>query len=128
MMGINLTSVEQSPKRSLRKRSQNLNVSLTTCWRLLKMDLDVFPYRIQVSQLLTENDKIRRKAMCAALLRKIETNHSFLSHLWTSDEAHFHLHGAVNSKNNIFWGRDSDSLGFSLPQKMLFLLLTAPCK
>ena len=29
---------------------------------------------------------------------------SFLSLLWTSDEAHFHLDGQVNSKNIIYWG------------------------
>ena len=73
------SSVEQSPKRSLRKRSQLLEVSVTTYWRvMLKKDLNMFPYRIQVTQMLSENDKMRRKCMCEVLLRTIETNQSFL--------------------------------------------------
>ena len=27
--------------------------------------------------------------------------------IWFSDEAHFHLNGAINNSNNIFWGAES---------------------
>ena len=36
----------------------------------------------------------------------MEENSSFRSLIWTSDEAHFHLEGKVNSKNNVFWGSE----------------------
>ena len=42
--------------------------------------------------------------MAEALMEKIEVNKAFLPYFFTSDEAHFHLDGQVNSKNNIFWG------------------------
>ena len=38
------------------------------------------------------------------LLAKIESSQSFMKNLWTTDEAHFHLEGQVNSKNKIYWG------------------------
>ena len=42
--------------------------------------------------------------MVNVLIRKVEDCQGFLSDLWTSDEAHFHHDGQVNSKNNIYWG------------------------
>ncbi|KAI6659690.1 hypothetical protein LOD99_14614 [Oopsacas minuta] len=54
--------------------------------------------------MLKHADELRRKEMTTVLMEKIESTKSFLSHLWTTDEAHFHLDGQVNSKNNIFWG------------------------
>ena len=38
------------------------------------------------------------------LLVKNEASKSFLNHLWTTDEAHFHLDGQVNYKNNVYRG------------------------
>ncbi|KAI6658763.1 hypothetical protein LOD99_15088 [Oopsacas minuta] len=53
--------------------------------------------------MLKHADELRRKEMTTVLMGKIESTKSFLSHLWTTDEAHFHLDGQVNSKSNIFW-------------------------
>ena len=44
--------------------------------------------------------------MVVKLLEKIESEPRFLGNLWMSDEAHFHLHGKVNSKNNVYWGTE----------------------
>ena len=96
--------VESSPKRSTRKRCQSLDLSRTTLRRILRHDLGVFPYHIQTCQKLTADDRRRRQKMCRHLSDKIEDTPSFLPLLITSDEAHFHLDGQVNSKNNIFWG------------------------
>lgn len=96
--------VEQSPKRSTRKRSQSLDIERRTLRRILRVDLGKFPYHIQTMQKLTADDKRRRQAMAEALMEKIEVNKAFLPYFFTSDEAHFHLDGQVNSKNNIFWG------------------------
>ena len=32
--------------------------------------------------------------------------HAILRVIWFSDEAHFHLNGAANNHNNVFWGAD----------------------
>ena len=42
-------------------------------------------------------------------------NKSFLSLLWTSDEAHCYLDGQVNSKNNIFWGSQKPDMVATRP-------------
>ena len=75
-------SVEQSPKRSTRKRSQTLPISRSTMMRVMTEDLGMFPYRIQTHQKLSEADKNRRKEMAKVLLDKIEESDTFLKNLW----------------------------------------------
>ena len=96
-------SLQQSPKRSVRKQSQSLGMSRETCRRVLVNDIRAYPYRIQMLQILTVWDKKQRKVMTVKILDKIEETQSFLNLLWTSDEAHFHLDGKANSKTNVFW-------------------------
>ena len=50
-------SLQQSPKRSMRKRSQPLGMSRETCRRVLVNDIRAYPYRIQTLQTLTVSDK-----------------------------------------------------------------------
>ena len=52
-----LKSVEQSPKRSLRRRNQSLNLSMSTTSKVMVADLNKYPYRIQTKQKLTVTDK-----------------------------------------------------------------------
>lgn len=107
-------SVEESPHRSSRRRSQELGISRSTLLRILKADIDLFPYHITMHQKLTDHDRRVRVDMCKVLCEKIESSaakmsvpsQTFLSLLWTSDEAHFYLNGQVNSKNNIYWGSE----------------------
>ena len=96
------SDVENSPKRSTRKRCQSLEIARTTLRRVLKDDLGKYPYRIQTKQKLTPADMKRREEMAVVLMDKIEENKTFLPYLFSSDEAHFHLDGQVNSKNNVF--------------------------
>ena len=97
-------SVGQSPKRSVRKRAQSLGLGSTTCWRILKHDLHLKSYRIQMHQVLSTSDKEARMQMSLKIIEKSARSPNFVQCLWTSDEAHFHLHGRVNSKTNVFWG------------------------
>ena len=50
-------SVERSPKRSLRRRSQSLNLSMSTDRKVIVADLNKYPYRIQTKQKLIVADK-----------------------------------------------------------------------
>lgn len=102
-------SVLRSPKRSVRKRSQSLSIFRESCRRVLVKYLGAYPYRIQTMQTLTALKKQQIKAMAVKLLEKIEKNSNFLNLLWTSDEAHFHLEGKVNSKTNVYWGTSKPS-------------------
>ena len=98
------SDVEQSPRRSLRKRSQVFDISKDTLARAMKEDIGLYPYRIQTKHQLTQRDKTQRLEMCQVVLDKAESSGTFINMLWTSDEAHFDLHGRVNSKTNVFWG------------------------
>ena len=72
--------------------------------RILKSDLHLYPYQIQIKQKLTEADLAKRVAICEWFCDTIEVNPDFLDHVWSSDEARFLLSGHVNSKNNVYWG------------------------
>ena len=54
--------------------------------------------------MLQQQDKEKRIKMCNWLNEKLEQTPSWLNHIWFSDEAYFHLNGAVNNHNNVFWG------------------------
>ena len=60
-------SVERSPKRSLRRRSQSLNLSMLTGRKVIAADLNKYPYRIQTKQKLTVADK---KDMAEKMLKR----------------------------------------------------------
>ena len=58
------TSVSRSPKKSIRRRSQELRISYASVQRILNVDLCLCPYSIQIKHKLTPGDKIKRVAMC----------------------------------------------------------------
>ena len=91
-------------KKVTPRRPQELDLSRSSVHRILKNDLQLYPYRIQIKQTLTQNDMTKRVEMCQWFQSKIEENRNFLQNVWFSDEAHFSLSGHVNSKNSVFWG------------------------
>jgi hypothetical protein len=99
-------SVGRSPKKSIRRRSQDLGLTRMAVQRILIKDLHLYPYWIQIKHKLTPADKEKRVIMCNWFADKIEEEPDFLDTSWFSDEAHFLLSGHVNSKNNVFWGTE----------------------
>ena len=65
-------------KKSLLGRSQELSLSLSSINRILKNDLQLPPYRIQIKQTLTQNDMAKCVDMCQWFEIKIEENPDFL--------------------------------------------------
>lgn len=100
-------SVVNSPKKSYRIRAQELAMAPTTLLRVMRKDLKLFPFRISTHHVLQQQDKEKRIEMCNWLNEKLEQSPMWLNHVWFSDEAHFHLNGAVNNHNNVFWGQTS---------------------
>ena len=97
-------SAHDTPKRSVRRRSAELGIPRESVRRMLKYDLSMKAYRIQLHQRLTDADAVARSDMCRWFLRQIEQDQTLLARIWFSDEAHFYLNGQINSKNYIFWG------------------------
>ena len=71
-------SVGWSPKKSLLRRCQELGFSRSSIHRILKNDLQLYPYRIQIRQTLTQNDMTKCVEMCQWFEIKIEENPDFL--------------------------------------------------
>ncbi|XP_076041907.1 histone-lysine N-methyltransferase SETMAR-like [Oratosquilla oratoria] len=99
-------SVVRSPKKSYRRRAQELSLSPTTLLRSMRNDLKLFPYRISTYHVLKDEDKTRRIEISEWLDEKLERSPGWLNNIWFSDEAHYHLNGTVNNHNNVFWGEE----------------------
>ena len=99
-------SVGRSPKKSVRRRSQELRMTRESLRRVLMSDLHLYAYKIQIKQQLTDADKEKRVTMCEWFCNVLENDKNFLENVWFSDEAHFLLSGHVSSKNNVFWGSE----------------------
>jgi len=76
----------------------------------MKVDLGLFPYKIQLIQKLKRGDKARRLEWCDWLLEKVERQHCFLNNLWMSDEAKFCLDGTVSKQNCRYWSEENPQL------------------
>ena len=44
--------------------------------------------------------------MCIWLSGRMERSSNWINLIWFSDESHFHLNGAINNHNTIFWGAE----------------------
>jgi hypothetical protein len=95
-------SVATSPVKSIRKRSQVVDINCSGTWRILKKDLQLKPYKMQVVQSLKPDDFLSRMQMCEKFNHKIHNDEHFLNNVWFSDEAHFYLDGMVH-QNMRYW-------------------------
>jgi len=88
----------QDPKMTISCRLQQLGISSTTTWRILRDHLNLNPYKIQLTQKLNAIDHEQRRKFDAWLLEKVKLIMIF------SDEAHFNFNGYVNRQNCRIWG------------------------
>lgn len=92
-------SVQRNPQQSTRKRSQSLDVKRTTLRRILKRDLHLKAYKIQIVQELKPDDANNRLNFVNLMLERFNNFNNVIF----SDEANFHLNGHVNKQNCRFW-------------------------
>ena len=82
-------SVGRYQKKSLWRRFQELSLSHVSLQRILKKDLKLYLYRIQIKHELTSADMKRRSVMCWLFENNIEEDPDFLDDIWFSNKAHF---------------------------------------
>ena len=100
--------IQDNPKKSIRRVSSELNIPRSTVHRILKLDLDLYPYKIQIRQALTNADCNARLDFSRWMLDILNGNTPILDLIWFSDESHFHLSGHhVNSQNCRYWGTEN---------------------
>lgn len=97
-------SVERDSEMSQRRRAQSLNLSLGTMNRILRKDLHLFPYKIQMTQQLLPADKPRRLAYGKFVKEMVVADDEFRRKIVMSDEANFELCGNVHKHNCRIYG------------------------
>ena len=96
-------SVQDNPRLSIPRRSQQLGLSSTSTWRILRLDLGLHPYKIQLTQELKITDHRQRREFADWVLEQLETDPDFGKKIIFSDEAHFSMNGYVNTQNCRIW-------------------------
>jgi hypothetical protein len=96
-----------SLKKSTGTAAMELLMSKTTVWGVLRKRLVFNPYRIQMVQQLSDEDHRRQLDFCLQLQDSMSSNDHFLEKVQFSDEATFHVSGAVNRCNVRIWGSEN---------------------
>lgn len=108
-------SVERSPTTLGRRRAAQLGTSRRTLERIIHDDLHIFPYKIQVTQLLLPTDKPHRLDYAKFVVKMAENDGDFWRQIIMSDEAHFSLNGAVNKQNCRFYAIENPQIIHEVP-------------
>lgn len=95
---------DEEPSTSTTKAAQELGVSQPTMHRIVRKDLNLFPYKIQVQQPLNLHSIDSRLQFANLKVELIESGEIDVMRIWFSDECHFHLSGYVNKQNWRHWG------------------------
>ena len=110
------------------KLADEMNLSETTVWRVLKKDLKLKPYKMTVQPLLTDQHKESRKRF-ANWIRTNFRKEDMMKILF-SDEKMFDIDGVYNSQNERIWAAnrmEADAKGDikrrrKYPQKVIIWL------
>ncbi|KAI4457295.1 hypothetical protein MML48_8g00010323 [Holotrichia oblita] len=82
--------MDNSPKKSIPKLSQQIQLSVGTCHTILKKKLKLYPYKMKVVHKLTQVDFGTRTQYCQWFLDNVD-NDNVLDKCFFTDEAWFHL-------------------------------------
>ena len=114
--------LDDQPGTSVREAARELGGSVASTWRMMRIDLNLFPYKMQIQQQLSPDDVSRRLDCGNLILEKIDASVLDVKRLWVSDEANFYLSGYVNKQNWRHWGSENPHLSASKtlkPQKIM---------
>ena len=100
-------SVATDCNLSIPRRYQELGLSPTTTWRILKKDLGLYPYKIVLTQELKPLDHRKCREFADFALEQLENDNDFFKKIIFLVEVHFHLSGAINKYR--FWCEENDS-------------------
>ena len=93
-----------SRKKSTATAAKELSMLKTTVWRVLYKHLVFKPYCIQMLQQLSDEDHRCWLDFCLQLQDLMSSDDHFLENVQFSDEATFHVSGAINCHNVRIWG------------------------
>lgn len=100
---IKVLVTKKGGKISTRRISLETKIPKSTVTKILKQNLSMHPYRVHRVHKLLQRDFETRKKFCQKMLQAIQMDANILSKFLMTDEAHFHLTGAVNTWNTRIW-------------------------
>ena len=95
--------IRRNPRLSVRRLAVRVGTSAATVHRILRQQIKLFPYKVQLLQRLKRGDKAKRLRFCKWALTKWRSA-GFQNFLFMTDEGQFHTDGTVNKQNCILWG------------------------
>ncbi|KAF2362035.1 Protein of unknown function DUF4817 [Trinorchestia longiramus] len=90
-------AITENPTTSVRRNETNLSQS--TFHRILKKDIRLHPYKMQIKHELLPCDYVRRREFCNWFISK---DQRFTERLVVTDEAAFSMNARVNTQNTRF--------------------------
>lgn len=99
-------AIEERPTSSIRRLSQEINLKKSTLHNVLKQDIGMHPYKVQMFQELLPPDYDKRIQYCQWFTENLNNN-DVLNKTFFSDEAWFHLNGYINAQNMRMWGTEN---------------------
>lgn len=100
-------SVEGDRNLSIRRRAQEIGLCPSTVWKILRKDLGLKAYKIQLVQELKPCDHRSRRNFAEWAQNQLEDDPLFYRRIVFSDEAHFWLNGYVNKQNCRIWSDEN---------------------
>ena len=107
---------QTNPRRSLRDVAREVSLPHTTVWNVIRKQLNMFPYRLQIAQQLSHDDKTNRLNFAQFLQAELVEDSHYLERIVFSDECSFSLGGAVNKQNCRIWGSERPDTVYESPQ------------
>lgn len=95
-------------KTSTRQIEMETGIARQTVHRILRQDLQLFPYKMQFKQKLHRGDKAARLSFCTEFGKRASPR--FIDNLLMSDEARFDTNGNVNKQNWRYWSESNPHL------------------
>ncbi|GFU56040.1 DUF4817 domain-containing protein [Trichonephila clavipes] len=108
-------SIKEDPNESIRHRAQELDLGTSTLWKILRKDLGLRAYKIQLVQELKPNDHQARRRFVECAQNEIAVVPDFHKRILFSDEAHFWLNGYVNKQNCHIWSEANPQVYVETP-------------
>lgn len=100
---------------SIPRISQQVGLSVGTCHKILRKDLQLYPYRVTTVQELLPADLPRRMQYCEWFQNTLTVDGEILSKTFFTDEAWFHRTGYVNSQNFRTWSTENPHVFIETP-------------
>lgn len=87
--------------QSIPRRAQELGLSATSTWQIMRQDLGFHSYKVQITQELKPNDHRQRRVFADWALEQLAANRNFEKKIIFSD--HFWSSDFVNKQNCRIW-------------------------